>query len=104
MRIVNKASDAVANIETAVDGFKSAFKSGDKVQAGISWDATKLVTQVLGLSPTAQQSIVHQTYIHSQTNMIDPVIAELMNRHLSPVIDAEILEEPKPNPIQIESK
>jgi hypothetical protein len=92
MRIVEKAPKAVENITVAVDGFQAAFKQGDKVQAGISWEASKLVTQILGLSPTAQQSIVHQTYINSQTNLIDPVIAELMKKHLAPVIDAEIIE------------
>jgi hypothetical protein len=91
--MVMKAPKAIENIDTAVEGFQDAYKRGDKVQLGISWEATKTVTQSLGLSPTAQTSIVHQTFINKQTNLIDPVIAELMKKHLEPVIDAEIIED-----------
>ena len=88
-RIISAAPKAVDNILEAVDDFQEAYKEGNKVRAGISWEATKLVTQIPGLSPTAQPSIVHQTFINKTTNVIDPMIVELMKRHLSGVVDIE---------------
>ena len=81
-KIIEKAPKAVDNILKAVDNFDAAYDGGDKVQASISWEATKLVTQIPGLTPSSQTSIVHQTFINKQLNMIDPTIAELIAKHL----------------------
>jgi hypothetical protein len=85
--IVRKAPAAVRNIIQAVDGFDEAYKAGDKVKTGISWDATKLVTSIPGLTPTSTPSIIHQTFINQQTNILDPMISNLIARHLSDVVD-----------------
>lgn len=56
----------------------------------ISWEATKLIAQAHGVIPTAQQSIIHQTYINNQVNnVIPPVIAELAAKHFGGFINIQ---------------
>ena len=87
-RLIQKSARAIENIEHAVEDFQEAYDAGNKTKAGIAWDATKMVTQITGLSQE-KPSTVHQTFINSQTNIIDPMIAELISKHLGSVIDIE---------------
>jgi hypothetical protein len=93
--LIRSVPKAVGNIVVAVDDFTKAYSEGNKVRAGIAWEATKLVTQIPGLTPSNQTSIVHQTFINNQTNVLDPTIAALIKEHLSGYINSiEIEAEP----------
>jgi len=91
-RIVEKAPRAVDNIMKAVDGFDAAYDEGNKVKAGISWEATKMITQIPGLSPSPQTSVVHQTFINQQANILDPGISDLIAKHLGTFKDSILIE------------
>jgi hypothetical protein len=87
--IMDKAPKAVDNILGAVDDFADAYAEGNKVRAGIAWEATKLVTQIPGITPAAQVSIVHQTFINQQNNILDPTISSLIDKYLGSVLSLE---------------
>ena len=71
--------DEITNSEGKREFKKIVQKPEDKK---ISWEANKLIAQAHGIIPTANQSIVHQTFINQQNNtIIPPVIAELAQKH-----------------------
>lgn len=78
--ITNTLNDAVENIDYVVKGYKS---SKDKQLRDHGYDASKKVLEAAGLLSSHAQSVVHQTYIAQQTNVTNPIIDELITKHLS---------------------
>lgn len=85
--IASTLPKATKNIINAVNSFSTDQHKDDKQ---ISWEASKLVAQAHGVLPSAQTSIVHQTYIQNQTNNVIPaVIAELAQKHFGGLINLQ---------------
>jgi transcriptional regulator len=78
-RLINSTlSKAVENLDYLVDGYKT---TGDKQEKEHGYKATEKVLEAAGLLSSHAQSIVHQTYIAQQTNITNPLIDELINKH-----------------------
>lgn len=85
LKLANSVEKVTDNIIKAAHEFKKGQESDDKK---ISWEANKLIAQAHGLLPTANQSIVHQTFINNQYNtIIPPVIAELAAKHFGGLVN-----------------
>jgi len=83
-----KLAGAVPKVTDNIIEAAESFTPGVDENNKIAWEANKLIAQAHGLVPTAQQSIVHQTYIQNQTNnLIPPVIAELAKKHFGGMIN-----------------
>ncbi len=83
-----KLAAAVPKVTDNIIDAAESFTPGTDEDNKIAWEANKLIAQAHGLVPTAQQSIVHQTYIQNQTNnLIPPVIAELAMKHFGGMIN-----------------
>lgn len=84
-RLAAAVPKVTENIINAAHDFDTSQGADDK---RISWEANKLIAQAHGIIPTAQQSIVHQTYINNQVNtIIPPVIAELAAKHFGGMVN-----------------
>ena len=77
--ITNTLNDAVENIDHVVKSYKT---SKDKQLRDHGYDASKKVLEAAGLLSSHAQSVVHQTYIAQQTNVTNPLIDELISKHL----------------------
>lgn len=89
--IEEQHSRLIAVLPKATDNIINAVNSFDKKQdledKKISWEATKRVSESAG-TLSANQSVVHQTFIQQQNNVvIPPVIAKLMEKHFGGIID-----------------
>lgn len=76
--ITNTLDVAVENIDYVVKGYKG---TDDKQLRDHGYDASKKVLEAAGLLSSHAQSIVHQTYIAQQTNVMNPLINDLINKH-----------------------
>lgn len=84
-RLAAAVPKVTQNIITAAENLDTSQGADDK---RISWEANKLIAQAHGIIPTAQQSVVHQTYINNQINtVIPPVIAELAAKHFGGMVN-----------------
>jgi hypothetical protein len=70
---------AVDNMDYLVQGYK---KTKDKQEKDHGYKATEKVLESAGLLSSHAQSYVHQTYINQQTNVTNPIIDELISKHL----------------------
>jgi predicted XRE-type DNA-binding protein len=78
-RLVTKTlSKAVDNLDYAVQSYR---KTKSKQLKDHGYKASEKVLESMGLLTSHAQSIVHQTYIQQQTNVINPIINELINKH-----------------------
>lgn len=85
LKLASSVECATDNIIKAATDFKKGQLIEDKK---ISWEANKLIAQAHGLLPTANQSVVHQTFINNQYNtIIPPVIAELAAKHFGGMVN-----------------
>lgn len=84
-KIASSVPRVTDNIINAATSFSKDQQRDDKQ---ISWEANKLIAQAHGIIPTANQSVVHQTYIQHQTNNIVPqVIADLAAKYFGEAIN-----------------
>lgn len=78
-----EVTDRIIKVSQKLDD--SDIEREDK---SMSWEANKLIAQSHGLLPSANQSVVHQTFIGQQNNVVvPPIIAELMAKHFGGIID-----------------
>lgn len=77
--ITSTLTKAVDNIDHLVTGYKT---TKDKQEKDHGYKATEKVLEAAGLLSSHSQSIVHQTYINQQTNVMNPIINELITKHL----------------------
>jgi hypothetical protein len=98
-KMVKALPVATENIIYAASTFrKKGLDSDDK---RIAWDATKEIAKSFGTISANTQSVVHQTFIEHQNNVIiPPIIADLMKKHYGGIIDME--EDDAPAQRQIE--
>jgi hypothetical protein len=101
--ILNRSyNKIVSEIEAVTDRVILVAKQLDKKVINpddkkMSWDANKLILQSHGLLPTQHQSLVHQTFINRQTNIIPPFISELAKKHFGEIIDIGAEDEVEPD-------
>ena len=95
-KLINSTlSTAVANIDFAVNSYQ---KTKDSQLKEHGYKASEKVLEAAGLLSSHAQSIVHQTYINQQTNVMNPVINDLISKHFEgyvlpkPVWEEDVIE------------
>ena len=77
---------AERDVQAAYENYSSAIKNyrstGDKVEKEHGFRASRDVLTAMGILPANTQSISIQNITNKQTNIISPVVMEMIQKHL----------------------